>query len=307
MDDITQLLEQAEQEEQARHKALLEGFESILERYDMPKQADWERLKYWLEEAEGNPVDIMDLKWGGLEYIDWVELIRLIKLLESSESVEVSSPSKIKVSLNDSNTHKYLLLSLHKLLYQCLETNYRSNKDSDTLTIWRFGKVYELQKKKPLGGADSDFYEPFSSEELDKLLEMEMRLKAFEKKARGKGKYYAPLLGDRVAEVLEYIPEEALAGKSKTDILNFAGEIMELGNILYVAPQWEALSKELAEAEGKGWIVGDLRRQRQKMLMYWLKSGKALFCKGDSSLYCNEDNCDWYPVCKGAIQKVIKI
>lgn len=300
--------EEARLKDLARIEAIHKGFAALLEKYDMPKQADWEFLCYWLDEIGGSPVDIMDLGLLGVQYVDWDELIRLIKLLESSKEVDISNAIGIKVSLNDENLKRYLILSLHKLLYLATRMDNPSKEEAQRgeHTIWRFGKQYTIKLKKPLEGERGDYVEPFSSEELDKLLEMNAPLKAFKHKARAKGKY-TPLLGDRVAEVLTYIPDEAYLGKSKTDMLNFAGELLELAGVLDVAPKWLELSRAMAMAENNGLLVGDYRRQRQKMLMNWLRSGKKLFCKGDSSLECDEEACDWYPVCKGRVTKYLKL
>ena len=82
---------------------------------------------------------------------------------------------------------------------------------------------------------------------------------------------------------------------------------MELAGILDVAPKWLELSSAMARDEELGLLVGDYRRQKQKMLMNWLRSGKKLFCKGDSSPECAEGYCDWYPVCKGRVTKHLKL
>ena len=299
-----------EKEDRARMDDILAKFNAILDRYDMPKKEDWSAIieLIWYGENEG----VLDIELEGLEYIDWEELIHLIELLESSKGL-IRVKGNVEVNLNNDSLKRYLLLSLHRLLY--LSTGMYKASDNEVqegkFKLMRLGKTCELNIKEPLEGVDSGFIEPFSPEELDKLLKIQLGIKRHIQRLKGEGRgegKYIPYLGIRVSEVLDLMPERVYLEKKKTDILNFAGDILQLAGNLSSEPKWAELTKKYDRVKKTGW--GDLsaiRKERQKKVLYWLKRGKEVSCKGENTQFCEKDVCDWYSQCKGKIAKYLDL
>lgn len=272
-----------------------EGFNELLQKNDLPRDAHWKPLLDWAEMQMQKPQD--EGEKDGLMYIDAEELIRLIKILESSWEVNVKG-SAGTIPLKDKNLLKYLVLSLHKLLQLHFGMDKPCEEDlkEGTIKLLAPGSAdwVKVGIKKELEGEEGGFIQPYDSEELDALLGMALGLKQYNRIQEGRGKNTFAL-GNKVAEVLASIPCDVKANLNKTDLLNFAGEVMALAGVLDEVPRWKELSEELVRCEKNGWVVGDVRKERKKMLENWLKGAKEIYLKTELPDKCKE--CESFDSC----------
>ena len=272
-----------------------EGFNAILQKNALPRDAHWNPLLDWVEMQKQKPQEEGEKE--GLMYIDAEELIRLIKILESSWEVNVKG-SAGTIPLKDTNLKKYLVLSLHKLLQLSLGLDKPCEEDrAEGITrILAPGSAdfVKVGFKKELEGEEGGFIQPYDGEELDVLLGMALGLKQYNKIQEGRGKNVVAL-GNKVAEVLASIPSDVKAKMNKTDLLNFAGEVMALAGVLDEESKWKELSEELERCKEKGFNLGAIRKDRKKMLEYWLKGAKEAYLKSEISDKCKE--CEIFDSC----------
>lgn len=273
-----------------------EGFDAILQKNGLPRDAHWKPLLDWAEMQKQMPQE--EEKKEGLKYIDLEELIRFLKILDSSWEVNVKG-SAGSVLLQDKNLLKYLVLSLHKLIQLSMGLNKPCEEElkEGKQEILAFGnaEIVKVGIKKELEGEEGGFIQPYDSEELDALLEMEMGYKQYNRIQEGRGKNIVAL-GNKVAEVLASIPSDVKAKMNKTDLLNFAGEVMALAGVLDEVPKWKELTEELVRCEKKGFNVGEARKGRKKMLEYWLKGAKDAYYKSEITDKCKE--CEIFDSCE---------
>ena len=272
-----------------------EGFDAILQKNGLPRDAHWKPILDWAEMQKQKPQE--EEKKEGLKYIDAEELIRLIKILESSWEVNVKG-SAGTIPLKDTNLKKYLVLSLHKLLQLCMGLDKPCEEDGakGIVTLLALGSAdfVKVGFKKELEGEEGGFIQPYDGEELDALLGMALGLKQYQRIQEGRGKKVVAL-GNKVAKVLASIPSDVKAMMNKTDLLNFAGEVMALAGVLDEVPKWKELSEELVRCERRGWLVGDVRKERKKMLENWLKDAKKAYNKSEILDKCKE--CESFDSC----------
>ena len=272
-----------------------EGFDAILQKNALPSDARWKPLLDWAEMQMQKPQE--EGAKEGLKNIDAEELIRLIKILESSWEVNVKG-SAGAILLKDKNLKKYLVLSLHKLLQLSMGLDKPCEEDrAEGITRLLAPGSADFVKvgfKKELEGEEGGFIQPYDGEELDALLGMALGMKQYQRIQEGRGKNVVAL-GNKVAEVLASIPSDVKAKMNKTDLLNFAGEVMALAGVLDEVPKWKELSEELVRCEKKGWLVGDVRKERKKMLENWLKGAKDAYYKSEILDKCKE--CEIFDSC----------
>ena len=271
-----------------------EGFDAILQKNILPRDANWKPLLRWLEAQIMPP--LYEIKKEGLMCIDTEELIRLIRILDSSWEVNVKG-SAGSIPLKDKNLLKYLVLSLHKLLQLSLGLENPCEEDLKKGEIEILGLGSEFIKvgiKKELEGEKGGFIQPYNNEELDALLDLAIRQKQYDRIQEGRGKNIVTL-GNIVADVLASIPSDVKAKMNKTDLLNFVGEVMALAGVLDDVPKWKELSEELDRCERNGWLVGDVRKERKKMLENWLKGAKKAYYKSDILGRCKD--CSFFDGC----------
>lgn len=265
------------------------GFEAILERYHLTKEVDRISLQYVVELADF----YMPAPNEGLMFMDAEELIRLIILIKGSAEVEVKGKAG-KVAIKDKILLKYMLLSLHKLLQLRWGLNNPTEEELKAGKVNLFERgmnnnnMVEVGIKEVLEGEEGGFIQPYNEEELEALLDVARGQKEYKKQRAGRSGKNIAFLGDMVVKVLACIPDKVKAGMSKTDLLNFAGEVMALAGFLKDVPQWEEKSNELARCERMGYDVGEVRKSRKKMLENWLKQAKKVYCQADLRKECKE-------------------
>lgn len=275
-------------------------FEEILARYNLPKEVNWDALWISIDRRRnedgmrknhqmGEDVQVWD--------IDAEELIRLIMLLETNNHVLVQGASS-SISLVDKALHKYLILSLHKLLQLKWGLENPSKED---LKCGKVGIIAEgaedfvfVSNRKAFSRKEPFFIQPYDEEDLEKLLVLSKRLKECHQLKQGRGKDIS-FLGESVALIQASIPNEVKEGLSKTDLLNFVGEVMDMAGLMDNVPKWKALSNELAMREKNGWVLGDIRKERQKMLANWVRRAKEVYSKIQSIDKCK--GCKEYEGC----------
>lgn len=273
-----------------------EGFNAILQKNQLPSDANWKPLLDWIDLQEYQIQGEEDER-EGLMFIDAEELIRLIKILQSSWEVNVKG-SAGTIPLKDTNLKKYLVLSLHKLLQLSMGLDKPCEEDraEGIIKLLAPGSAdwVKVGLKKELEGEEGGFIQPYDGEELEALLGLAQGMKRYNRIQEGRGKNVVAL-GNKVAVVLASIPSSVKVNLSKTDLLNFAGEVMALAGVLDEVPKWKELSEELVRCEMKGWNVGDLRKERKKMLANWLKGAKDAYYKSEITDKCKE--CKMFDSC----------
>ena len=260
-------------------------FEAILGRYSLPKEAAWDSLK------EGILGHKMMLDWHTSEeeslqvwQQDSEELIHLIKAIGEGGEILVQPATGQAVKIQNKALQKYLLLSLHKLLYlrwgfDSKPTKEEAEEGSRGLYINGYSKPVKVGIKQPLEGEEGGFIQPFNEEELETLLQASCWLKEAQKIARGRGNKNFAALGEAVISIKADCPPEALK-MSKTDLLNFIADIMYQEGFFEGVPDALALSVEMEKRlQNPLYTTGEVRRERQKMLTYWVKAAREVKLK----------------------------
>ena len=275
-------------------------FEAILGRYNLPKEAAWDSLK------EGILGHRMMLGWQTSEEEslqvweqDSEELIHLIKAVGEGGEIQVQPATGKAVKIQNKALQKYLLLSLHKLLYlrwgfDSKPTKEEAKEGSRWLYINGYSKPVKVGIKQPLEGEEGGFIQPFNEEELETLLQASCWLNEAKKIARGRGGQSLAALGEAVIRIKADCPPEALK-MGKTDLLNFIADIMYQEGFFEGVPDALALSVELEKRlKNPLYTTGEVRRERQKMLTYWVKAAKEVKLKTtykNCSQCADFDNC----------------
>lgn len=272
-------------------------FEVILGRYNLPKEADWDSLK------EGILGHKMMLDWHTSEeeslqvwQQDSEELIHLIKAIGEGGEIQVQPATGNAVKIQNKALQKYLLLSLHKLLYlrwgfDSDATEEEAKEGRKWLYINGYSKPVKVGIKQPLEGG---FIQPFNEEELETLLQASCWLKEAQKIARGRGNKNFAALGEVVISIKADCPPEALK-LSKTDLLNFIADIMYQEGFFEGVPDALALSVEMEKRlQNPLYTTGEVRRERQKMLTYWVKAAREVKLK---TTYKNCSQCADFENC----------
>lgn len=260
-------------------------FEAILGRYNLPKEAAWDRLKEGILEHkraldwQTSETECLQV-WGQ----DSEELIHLIKAVEGAGKISVKPDSGKAVTIEDKALQKYLLLSLHKLLYlrwgfDSMPAEEEAKEGKRWLLISGYQEPAKVGIKQPLEGEEGGFIQPFTEEELETLLRASCWIKKAQKIARGRDNQNFAALGEAVIGIKADCPPEALK-MGKTDLLNFIADIMYLEGFFEGVPDASKLSVELEKRlQNPSLISGDVRKERQKMLSYWVKAAKAVKLK----------------------------
>ena len=277
-------------------------FEAILGRYNLPKEAHWERL---LEGLLGHKM-IRDIYFNTDEEClqpwaqDSEELIHLIKAIGEGGEILVQPATGQAVKIQNKALQKYLLLSLHKLLYlrwgfDSKPTKEEAEEGSRGLYINGYSKPVKVGIKQPLEGEEGGFIQPFNEEELETLLQASCWLKEAQKIARGRENKNFAALGEAVISIKADCPPEALK-MSKTDLLNFIADIMCQEGFFEGVPDALALSVEMEKRlQNPGLTIGEVRRERQKMLTYWVKAARGVKLK---TTYKNCNQCADFDKCQ---------
>ena len=134
------------------------------------------------------------------------------------------------------------------------------------------------------------FIQPFDSKELDSLYIAELGLVNYNTIKKGRGKRRA-FLGDKAAAVIASIPSEVRGGFTKTDLLNFVGDIMELAGYLDNEVVWKECTKELERYKELNLSRGAITKQRKKIVENWLKGAKDAYRKADITPKCKDCKC----------------
>ena len=262
-------------------------FEAILGRYNLPKEAHWERL---LEGLFGHKM-IRDIYFNTDEEClqpwaqDSEELIHLIRAVGKGGEIKVQPASGGAVTIKNKALQKYLLLSLHKLLFLRWQLDSPPSEEElkegrKWILINGYREPLKVPFKNPLEDEEEGgFIQPFNEEELDTLLRASCWIKEAQKIARGRDNKNFAALGEAVISIKADCPPEALK-MGKTDLLNYIADIMYLEGFFEGVQDALELSEELEKRlQNPGLTIGEVRRERQKMLTYWVKAAKEVKLK----------------------------
>lgn len=276
-------------------------FEEILERYNLPKEAAWDSLK---EGIQGHKM-MLDWQTSEEESLqvwgqDSEELIHLINAVGKGGEIKVQPATGGAVTIQSKALQKYLLLSLHKLLYLRWEldskpTEEETKEGSRWLYINGYSKPVKVGIKQPLEGEEErGFIQPFSEKELETLLQASCWLKEAQKIARGRENKNFAALGEAVIRIKADCPPEALK-MGKTSLLNFIADIMYQEGFFEGVPDALKLSLEMEKRlQNPLYTTGEVRKERQKMLTYWVKAAREVKLKTtykNCSQCADFDNC----------------
>lgn len=277
-------------------------FEAILGRYNLPKEAHWERL---LEGLLGRKM-IRDIYFNTDECLqpwaqDSEELIHLIRAVGKGGEIKVQPASGGAVTIQDKALQKYLLLSLHKLLYLRWQldtepTEEEKKEGCKWILINGYKEPVKVPFKNLLQDEEGGFIQPFSEEELDTLLEASCWIKEAKNRAKGRGNKNFAALGDAVIGIKADCHPEALK-MGKTDLLNFIADIMYLEGFFEGVQDAQVLSEELEKRLNNParFKAGEVRKKRQQMLTDWVKAAKKV--KLDTT-YRNCSKCEDFEGCQ---------
>ena len=195
-----------------------------------------------------------------------LEIAKMIQLFNSDEDVVVSVPKGGNVRISDEGTKTTLLLFLHNLLqiesanlYQVLGLAGDKSKINDTYHFKQY--IY----------SGWDLYEPYSEDELERIIEFESFEESKKGAMRGKAGGGIPKLGYFVEKFIAYAPilfGDVLCSNTKpkmsqTDMYNLIGEMLVLADVvqMFYSKTWiNSFVKELN------------RSQRRKVVKDWQNS-----------------------------------
>lgn len=262
----------------------IEEFRSILIDYKllqegMPVGKEWMPLFEELERLN-NPCKVEADKYPW--YIDSEELILLINLVRGGglfRREEKGEKGKVKIqykeAITDEALKKYLLLSLHKLLFLRWGFDCGLNekeKELGQITIPGVGcKEFAIVKPPKALGGTGDFVQPFSEEELNALLDISNALNEAKKIQAGREGKNRAALGNMVVRIKAECPTEVL-DLNKTDRLNFIADLMLFAGVK--VPQ--QMRVETNNLHNPIYSPGEARKARRKMLENWAGAARKV-------------------------------
>lgn len=269
----------------------IEEFRSILIDYKllqegMPVGKEWMPLFEELERLN-NPCKVEADKYPW--YIDSEELIQLINLVRGGglfRREEKGKKGKVKIqykeAITDEALKKYLLLSLHKLLFLRWGFDWGLNekeKELGQITIPGVGcKEFAIVKPPKALGGTGDFVQPFSEEELNALLDISKALNEAKKIQAGREEKNRAALGNMVVKIKAECPEKVLQ-MNQTDRLNFIADLMCWAGLLEGEQGEMDLWNALKEAKEKGDNLGGIRQERKNNLRSWVNASRNVEIK----------------------------
>lgn len=256
----------------------LEEFRSILVDYGLlqdcaPVGKQWEPLIELLQDLN-NPLTIEEDSYPWL--IDSEELIQLIKVVGGAGATYFNNAEKGKGIISNRALKKYLLLSLHKLLYLRWGLDWGLNEEEKKAgkhLIPGIGckEAVIVEPKDALGELSGDFVKPFSNQELEALLDISKDINEAKRIQEGNEDKQRAALGNIAVRIKAECPNEVL-NMSKRSRLNFIADLMVFARVN--VPQ--QLVIETANLQNPKYKPDDARRARERMLKNWALAAKKV-------------------------------